>query len=59
MSTCDFTLDDVRCVFGADHIVGYHHLTDGRNVDAQTGSVTAAVPVIEDSFLPPRPKEAG
>jgi hypothetical protein len=51
VSTCDFVHDGAQCVFGADHLVGYHHLTDGRNVDAETGDVTAAVPQIESSFL--------
>jgi hypothetical protein len=37
---CEFALDGAACVFGPEHAVSYHHLSDGRNVDAATGTVT-------------------
>lgn len=37
---CEFVLDGKRCVFGAGHQVGYHHLEDGTDVDVPTGQTT-------------------
>jgi hypothetical protein len=36
---CEFALDGVACVFGPEHAVSYHHLSDGRNIDAATGTL--------------------
>lgn len=42
---CSFTTTDAYCVFGDGHTIGYHHLSDGHNVDSATGTTTVA-PVV-------------
>jgi hypothetical protein len=48
---CPFGFEGKSCVFKVLHTVLYHHLSDGRDVHPD-GTVDAAIPTIDESFLP-------